>query len=343
MRKIIAIIALALMASTPHARGQVCENGKCPLIVTIPDSKTEGQLFDESEMMEVRNAQARGPSDRVAVKVTNGRSCGSGAIVGRDSEGSTIITNAHVAGTRIGRQVRIDYVDSKGVARRTTGRVTMAAYSEKYLTDWAIVKTSGFNDVEPVRMSTQKPSGWHYTRGSPRCVWPQVSTAVKTANVADNSPLWRWRPNSIGGQSGSAVWSTEDNLQYGLLTWSWGGLGAGQQTHWIHRQATTRTIVGPLRAGGLKEVAENVAETEEGFFSEAGATKGITDLDIWDDGTGGGSEPDECPECDDEGSDDEKKMFKRIREKAKERNVNLLKLLDLILEIIALFSSGLPA
>lgn len=220
-------------------------------------------------------AISQGPSSANAVRIINGNSCGSGSVVGHYQGGSLILTNAHVAGTRVGREVKINTQDHGDLV----GRVIMAAYSDKTLTDWAIVFVEGFQSIKPVPLSKNRPTGSHYTTGCPRCVWPVVSTDITTKDVDDDSPLWRWTPNAIGGQSGSGVWSDSDNFQYGLLTWSWGGFGAGQMTSEIYRQARGQTVAGAPRIKDLIDLVsdEDKAPVEEGFFMQAG----ITDLPIW--------------------------------------------------------------
>jgi hypothetical protein len=237
-----------------------------------------------------------GPSVRAAVRVVNQSSCGSGSICGHYQGGSLILTNAHVAGTQIGRNVVFDaVVDGQRV--RKDARVIQAAYSNRTQTDWAVLMCENWQAIEPVYLSKKVPTGSHYTQGSPRCVWPQRNTDITTVDQSPNSPLWRWTPNAIGGQSGSGVWSDTDNLQYGLLTWSWGGYGAGQMTAWIYKQARTMTTFGLPRVDGLVELPDESDETNvdrtgaddpvvgEGFFTETG----ITDLPIWaEDNPGGG-------------------------------------------------------
>lgn len=229
---------------------------------------------------------ATGPAIRAAVRVINQNSCGSGSICGRANGGIYIITNAHVAGNRIGREVKFDCVVN-GQSKRLSARVVMAAYNDRTQTDWAVLFCEEDPGIEPVKLSIERPRGSHYTHGSPRCVWPQVGTDITTVDMADNMPLWRWRPNSIGGQSGSGVWSDNDNLQYGLLTWSWGGYGAGQMTAEIYRQALNQTTVGYPRIPGMIEVdleshGDSIDGLDEptvsaGFFAESS----FTELPIW--------------------------------------------------------------
>lgn len=314
------------------------------------------------------------PSERAAVRVRAGNSCGSGSVCGRFEGGSLILTNAHVVGTRVGRTVGIDCVID-GVDRSYDAKVIMAAYSDRTLTDWAVLSCDGLTEIEPVSLSKEKPTGRHYTRGSPRCVWPLRSTDIVTAEVSDGSPLWRWRPNSIGGQSGSGVWSYDNHHCYGLLTWSWGGLGAGQQTSEIYRQAAERTTAGEPRIDGLEEVWPRSPDVivENGFYAE----QGIDDLPIWwngkDDDDQGDDDQDDGEELKlsakevelikelrkrskEAGVDhvkalqiilgsgvgqvdnsDEGRLLKRLRDRAKERNIDFLKLIELILQIIELF------
>jgi hypothetical protein len=159
----------------------------------------------------------------------------------------------------------------------------MAAYSDRTLTDWAMLSVPGISPGARWPLSRDVPTyREHYTCGAPRCVWPLVCLSVTTVEVSPSSALWLWMPNSIGGQSGSLV-RTKAGVGKGLLTWSWNGRGAGQQTHWIYKQASQRSTDAPERPAGLVEVAHPRSPTQNGFFAEAS----IVDLPIWD----GGGEP----------------------------------------------------
>ena len=320
----------------------------CPVISPIEDP---------ANVVEVDSM----PSGKAACRVRAGGGCGSGSVVGHWNGGSLIMTNAHVAGTRVGRSVTVDAVVD-GVTVSKPARVVMAAYSDRTLTDWAVLHVPDWTAIEPVKMSREKPSGSHYTKGSPRCVWPLVSTDVSTADISDSSPLWRWRPNAIGGQSGSGVWSDDDNLQKGLLTWSWGGLGAGQQTSEIFRQASERSVSGEPRIAGLTDVGGGAVACENGFFAEAN----VTELPIWSDGQDEPADPDtpsltakeaellatlkrrsaelgidyadaltmligaDCNAADGE-------MVGQLRVQCKERGIDFVRLVQLILELLELF------
>jgi hypothetical protein len=95
------------------------------------------------------------------------------------------------------------------------------------------------------------------------------------------------------------VHSFANDLQYGLLTWSWGGDGAGQTTRSIWHQYAHRDAVGFARPDGLIELAEEpnrADDLESGFFAEAN----ISTLPIWahldgDDDDGGDDDDSDPP------------------------------------------------
>lgn len=270
---------------------------------------------------------------RTAARCVVGNSCGSASLCGHYKTGSLFLTNAHVTGTRPGTACQIRMVVD-GKDKTFAGRIIMAAYSDRTLTDWSVVYVEEKIPVEPRPLSVEKPNGDHVTVGAPRCVWPLVKQDLRTADVSDNSALWRWRPNSIGGQSGSGVWSVDDGLQYGLLTWSWGGLGAGQQTAEIYRQAKEKSVRGLPRIDGLKEVGRNPdVVIENGFFQQAG----IDELPIWH----SKDAPEPTPDPDLNMDEEDRKLFKflkKLRPKARERGIDIEKLMQLILLLIEIFA-----
>jgi len=216
-----------------------------------------------------------GPSSRSCCKVINSGSCGSGSIVGKRNGKTIVLTNAHVAGTTIGRVVTCTFPFANNL--KVNARVIMAGYSDRVMMDWAILEIDQDIPLPAVKLSIDAPEGQHYTMGYPRCEGP-YSQRLTTQQITHNGVVWRWQPVSIGGQSGSAVHSYTNNLQRGLLTWSWGGDGAGQTTRSIWFQYLNRAVVGVVKPEGLIELADNRADDlEEGFFAEAN----ITTLPIW--------------------------------------------------------------
>lgn len=279
----------------PRRQAQVCYGPECVPTTSVTTIREVPPLIVEATICPDDLENFEPVSDvnadwaRSAAQMRAGNSCGSGSVVGFLDDSTLILTNAHVVGTRPGTAATVRMrVNGRDV--QYTGSIVMAAYSSTVLADWAIVKVQGRIPVEPRLLSTTKPVGNHVTVGAPRCVWPLVYSALRTVDASNNSALWRWLPNAIGGQSGSGVWSTTDGHQYGLITWSWGGYGAGQQTWWIYQQAKQRSAeVGELRPAGLMELGQRSRDiiVEEGFFAESN----IGDLPIW-----AGQTPDPTPE-----------------------------------------------
>lgn len=226
-----------------------------------------------------------GPSIRGVCRILNQNSCGSGSICGIQPNGNALIlTNAHVAGSRLGRVVDVE-VESTG--DRIKARVIMASYSDRTVSDWAMLETTApYGKVKPTFLSKAEPTGSHYTKGFPRCR-PHSGTDITTQSF-NNQGVWFWEPDAIGGQSGSGVWSDDDHFQYGLLTWQWGRHGAGQRTSYIYQQARNQSTAGFAKPSGLKELDDDYEIdwdrtgmddpiVEPGFIAEAS----IVQLPVW--------------------------------------------------------------
>lgn len=231
------------------------------------------QVLDDFEELNY-SANPLGPSSRSCCKVTVGNVCGSGSIVGERNGKTLVLTNSHVAGTQIGRKVICTFPFLQN--RVVPARIIMAAYSDRILMDWAVLECETKVDLPIVKLSNTAPTGEHYTGGYPRCQGPRFQRLV-TRSFTNNGTMWRWQPNSIGGQSGSGVHSFSDNKQRGLLTWSVGNDGAGQTTRSIWMQYAQRAEIGFPRPNDLIELADERSETENGFHYEAN----ITTLPIW--------------------------------------------------------------
>jgi hypothetical protein len=244
--------------------------------MTVETMDTALPLADQFEETNYQRTPY-GPSSASICRVINGNSCGSGTIVGFRDGKTLVLTNAHVAGTTIGRTVTCQFPNLAN--RRVNAKVIMAAYSDRVMMDWAVLEIAEVLALPATKLSKKVPTGEHYTGGYPRCEGPFYQKLV-TRQFTHNGTVWRWQPISIGGQSGSGVHSFADHLYYGLLTWSWGGDGAGQTTRSIWLQYSQRAAIGFLRPEGLIELADNRAEgLESGFFQEAS----ISDLPIWHD------------------------------------------------------------
>lgn len=235
-----------------------------------------------------------GPSIRAVCRILNQNSCGSGSICGLWRGGSLILTNAHVAGSKVGRVVTVE-VESLG-RKRFQGTVIRAAYSNSVSADWALIHVEGLQEVKPVYLSKNLPAQnlSLYTKGFPRCQ-PHAGTDIAQHRVLNNGVLL-WLPDAIGGQSGSGVWSDVDHLQYALLTWSWPdgrrSYGAGQLTAEIYKQNRSAELRGYAKLPGLIELMPNPdignlgdeslgdPEIIEGFFSIP-LERNIQDFPIW--------------------------------------------------------------
>lgn len=274
--RFFSLVAVLLLPSLAY--GQSCESGFClprsPVVLFPSHSDQNLQAIQ-------RQVASVGSSSSAAVRVSVRGGCGSGSVVGRYKTGSLVLTNAHVAGTRPGSRsvIRCRHVNSEGVMADFEYQAVLleAAYSDRFLTDWAVLYADKLTAIEPVRLSKEKPRREMYTRGSPGCVWPLRDSGLTVADIRDGSTLVRWRPSAIGGQSGSGCWDSQDNSQRAILTWQWGGLGAGQQTAEIYRQSLNKTVAGHLRTGGEIELSSTGVAVEVGYF----AASGLNDFDIW--------------------------------------------------------------
>lgn len=268
-----------------------------------------------------------------AARILNGNSCGSGNLCGRDDSFIYILTNAHVAGTKIGHVVRCQALNSGGTVEEFPGTVVEAAYSSRTRTDWALLRADAkfMAGLTPIQLSKEKPSPESITGtwGCPRCEVPrgQVVQTVRFGSV------WLWQPNSIGGQSGSAV--VQSGKQYGLLTWSEGGNGSGQFTSTIYEQSVGQNTDGPARTGAEVPVTTvNGVELREGYHKEE---TGLGEYPIWAD-SGEGPPPTDptdpnCPKV-----DDDTKRLLGIRDRLKQRGYDWAAIVMLIIQLIELLS-----
>lgn len=238
-----------------------------------------------------------GPSSQSCCKVTVGNVCGSGSLVGRRNNKSLILTNAHVASTQVGREVNCQFPFLNN--RTIKARIVMAAYSRNAIgMDWAVLEADELIPLPHVKLDNRLPTGKQYTAGYPKCQGPRFQE-IAIKSFMNNGTIARWQPNSIGGQSGSAVHSKETDLQTMLLTWTMSGDGAGQTAYGIWLQYANRAAVGYLKPEGLVELHEGERhpdeEMQDGFHSQTD----ITTLDIWAhlEGPAPGPDPDPSPGC----------------------------------------------
>lgn len=316
--------------------------------------------------------QAAVVADTPHVRCLVGNSCGSGTICGANADGAYVVSNAHVWGTQVGKVVIVDCVVG-GQQKRVNGRLVMAGYSDSRMVDFAIAFVSGLSSKRYMPMLKTEPSDKPYeTTGGPQCVWPQVKKPFNDPRSYGDG-LITGSPNAIGGQSGSAIYNSQGQ-QIALLTWSINGRCAGQKTSKLWQVATTRNVrLADERPQGLTEVGEpgGRPEVSEGIFGECaifnevqGGHRPITDnvianvagsdmedLPIWY--VPGGTPPpvdpppaNECPPGCEKLSPVEAQIIALIRQQdaevaaGKERAIDWMKLIPLILEIIRIIQQG---
>jgi hypothetical protein len=339
--------------SVQNVAPPVCANGDC-----LPCDPTLAPPVESVSVLEEANtgwyAKLTAPRGRKitaaeeqairswgnrAVRIINGNSCGTGSLCGRDSQFIYIMTNAHVAGTRIGHVVRCEALLKDGSrTEKFSATVVEAAYSSKTSTDWALLKAdvSAMAGLEPIKLSITAPDTDSLTGtwGCPRCEIPS-GQLVETSST---SSVWMWQPNSIGGQSGSAV--VQGGVQKGLLTWTINGFGAGQFTSSIYKQSRERNVDGSPRPEGLIPVPYMLSpdvELTEGYHSETG----IGEYPIWDSGNGSENPPpppstNPCPE-----DPEEKRLLDKLRDlRKKNQSLDWVALINLIMQIIDLIGKS---
>jgi len=154
-------------------------------------------------------------------QVRNGNSCGSASCLRVTNGNGYFLTNAHVAGTKLGHVVSVTGVNIEGADVTVRGVVFAAGYIQGKSVDWAVIIVQG-DALETIRdLCAPKLVGpadgyddW-LTIGSPRCERPSVR---RLGSVVDDGPVGRGVPAAISGQSGSGIFA--DGLCVGLITWS---------------------------------------------------------------------------------------------------------------------------
>jgi hypothetical protein len=272
----LAVLIAASFGSVVFAQDRSCPDGNCPILQTVPstivlDPLKENLTFETSRSGFRTQAQSLDRFDQViraTVRVTVSNVCGSGTVVGRTAEGNAIVlTNAHVAGTKRGRVVSVERWNTNGASERGTAAIIASGYGRGTSVDFALLKCSGdfAKDVDPIPLADRYPSDQSAvtTFGSPRCEWPSLQ--VLRLNRKEGQIL-SWKPEAIGGRSGSSIidYTDEGPRVVGLLTWAGGGEGLGQSTPFLlsaMRGKLPATLEG--LPAGAREVSCQVEEGQE--------------------------------------------------------------------------------
>ena len=272
----LVFMVAATLGSVVFAQDRICPDGHCPILHTAPstivlDPLKESLTFETSRSGFRTQAQSLDRFDQViraTVRVTVSNVCGSGTVVGRTAEGNAIVlTNAHVAGTKRGRMVNVERWNTNGASERGNAAIIASGYGRGTSVDFALLKCSGdfAKDVDPIPLADRYPSDQSSvtTFGSPRCEWPSLQ--VLRLNRKEGQIL-SWKPEAIGGRSGSSIidYTDEGPRVVGLLTWAGGGEGLGQSTPFLlsaMRGKLPATLEG--LPAGAREVSCQVEESQE--------------------------------------------------------------------------------
>ena len=241
----LMFMVAATLGSVVFAQDRICPDGLCPIVQGVPgtivlDPLKENLTFETARSGFRNQVQSLDRFDQVVratVRVTVSNVCGSGTVVGRTSEGNAIVlTNAHVAGTTRGRTVNVERWNINGSSERGTASIIASGYGRGTSVDFALLKCNGAfaKDVDPIPLADRYPSNQSSvtTFGSPRCEWPSLQ--VLRLNRKEGQIL-SWKPEAIGGRSGSSIidYTDEGPRVVGLLTWAGGGEGLGQSTPFL--------------------------------------------------------------------------------------------------------------
>ncbi len=234
-------LCLIFLLSGPAFGQLLCKDGLCQANRSIVLSPLQEEIFIDSSTLETATQES--DSDRLnriiraTVRVTVSGVCGSGTVVGRDGAGNAIVlTNAHVAGTQKGRIVQLERWEQDGTSEKGQGAVIASGYGRGMSVDFALLKcnTEFAKDVVPIPLADRYPEqeSGVTTYGCPRCEWPSMQ--VLKLNRSEGQVL-TWKPEAIGGRSGSSVIDYTDAgpRVVGLLTWGGGGEGLGQSTPFL--------------------------------------------------------------------------------------------------------------
>lgn len=240
------------------------------------------------------------PSQLSSCRVRLGGVCGSGGIVAHDGDDSLILSNAHVVGTQIGRQVSTEWWNPDGTSFTIPGRVVISAYNNASSTDWAIVRLRDQRVRERRAYGLGSGSGVELTTGAPRCEW--LSTRI--LRPVSEGPVRRAFPPAIGGQSGSIT--VREFSTVGLITWTDGRHTLMQSSSKIAAQFKAQSVVeGVPIESGWEPVGE-VTPCEVGFYAE------VASLEV-DISSTGCTSPGPVPDSDPDSETDEGRVERLIR------------------------------
>lgn len=246
-----------------------------------------------------------------AVKVMNGSSCGTATHVYRDARYSYWLTNAHVAGTRIGQEMLLERYDT--VRTRYRARNVAAAYSRRGTTDLAILRSDAVDEMPyvPIAKRTPPRSAIQHSGGHPRCsptIWRHRYPTRRTATTEYSTP------NAIGGESGSGIVSTRHDAVVALLTWSANGYCLAQRSDHVYDTLRTRVVNHEPRPANAIVACDDPQQPTPGIYGHTSDLPAGMFIDISDndDDYADDDDDDETPIDDDDclcDDDDESRYY----------------------------------
>lgn len=275
MKRILLALLLGICCAEANAQ---CYNGQClppsnSATLQIPQ-RTEDidALTDVAEsLMNITEEDALTLIARATVRVRMGNGCGSGCVVGRDSNGyALVLTNAHVAGTSRGNVCQLERWNTDGTREKGSGQIIASGYGRGLNVDYALLRCDAkfASDVTPIPLADRypNPDNTILTYGCPRCEWPsmQIIDLVK-----EEGQVLTWYPKAISGRSGSAVVElTEKGPRVvGLLTWANDDKGMGQSTPFLLQAMRGRiqnsAEYHPCKVELQQNIADMITEKEE--------------------------------------------------------------------------------
>lgn len=237
-RLISSLISGLMLVSLCQAQTvPVCKDGTCRTIVLVPLEESVSLDASDNESLEMSSEDHFDQIILATVRVTVSGICGSGTVVGRDSNGNALVlTNAHVAGTQRGRVVNVERWNRDGTSEHGQGSIIAAGYGRGLSVDFALLRCNSefAKGVIPIPIANRYANSQALVTnyGCPRCEWPSLQ--VLKLNKREGQIL-TWRPEAIGGRSGSSVVEHTDAgpRVIGLLTWGGNGEGLGQSAPFL--------------------------------------------------------------------------------------------------------------
>jgi len=180
--------------------------------------------------------QAFASPHNAVVRISNGNGMGSGCVFRQDANHFWILTNAHVAGSRRGNRVSVEFWKAGRLSNPIRG-VVAAAWMTNSHRDIAFVavKRSDLGSIAPDVIPLAGPDDAvnfrHFSScGCPSGVWANEFHGHAFSASQSSGDVVMFYPAPAPGRSGSAFFDASGTKIIGLLAWrSDGGSGDGRK------------------------------------------------------------------------------------------------------------------